>query len=884
MSDTEARVLITADASGVAPGAQEAVKQVAAIAPATKEAAKGFGDIKASADDAFRAVASTAEASSKGVAAALDRQAVSAAQTKFAMRDLSYQISDVSTSLSGGISPMVVFAQQGSQIVGAISLMKGESSSFVNFLAGPWGAAIMGAIGLIGILASKHQEAAKAEGDQKEKAKDLTGAIKDLDEITGRAKKSTEELAQAAINSAVAFYNKTVKIRETTKALLEQAIAEKQIQAVRAQAPGQRGELGALGEESATRWVEALQLKLKQVQDQMADARQGLNFAKGFQIRQQVDDQFDGAAAATHRFERAVTDLNKRLQTGKILPATYTAEYTKLKKREADELASAAKSKSGNTAELDATARLATADTAAERARAQLTLTRIKAREELKAGTISATEYLAKVSAAEGAVQDATTKKPKKAASRVGEWEASLEEQRTALAELAKKEGSFRQMSLHEEQAYWESKLKLAGKSADEKTGVEKKYYGIDRQIREADFQKYIEGLDTKLQAARGNASEQIRIADQIVAATKDKYTADSKQYEQALQKRLQLDRQIAAEQVRVAEQTAQAKLRLQEGDFQDKVGGIQFRTDLGLQSPMQEIRDKIAAEKALWSEQQLTLDTEISKVGENPDALRNALNQKFALEQQHQNRLTNLTRQAVLQRTAIERNAIGSVAQSWGQNIGRMLTLQQGFGATVQGMYQGLVGAIGNAIGQILEQWIAMQLAKLIIGGATEKATAAGTISAEAAKAGAGGTASMAAAPFPLNLGAPAFGASMAAAAASYAALIAVPSAEGGWWEVPGGGAGIDGRGGQLGIVHPKEMVLPAGLATPLRDMISSGGATSPAQPANDRGSGIRDFHYHDHSGKLTGADIVSNRTAVGKALKMLHREGGFTGPGLNL
>lgn len=832
MADNEAKISIVADASGVAPGAQEAVKQVQAIAPATKEAAKGFGDIKASADDAFRAVASTAEASSKGVAAALDRQAVSAAQTKFAMRDLSYQISDVSTSLSSGISPMVVFAQQGSQIVGAISLMKGESSAFVNFLAGPWGAAIMGAIGLIGILASKHQEAAKAEGDQKEKAKDLTGAIKDLDEITGRAKKSTEELAQAAINSAVAFYNKTVKIRETTKALLEQAIAEKQIQGIRAQAPGQRGELGALGQESATRWVDALQLKLKQVQDQMTNAQQGLNFAKGFQIRQRVDDQFDGAAAATHRFERAVTDLNKRLETGKILPATYTAEYTKLKKREADELASAAKSKSGNTAELDATARLATADTAAERARASLTLTRIKAREELKAGTISATEYLAKVSAAEGAVQEATTKKPKKAPSRVGDWEVSLEEQKLALSEWADQQSNLRGMSLREEANYWDSIKRRSDLSHEERTAVEKRYYAATGQMRQEEFDTYISELNTKLQEARGNAAEQIRIANQIVTATSKAYGEDSKQYEQALQKKLQVDRQVAAERIRLAEQTTQAILRRQDLALQGRIDASRFLTDLGVQTPYQETKQAIDAEKMSGGWKLVTLNQNILKTQGDDDAQRRAIEQKAQFELQLQNRLTAYTRQGVLQRTAIERQALGNIAQSWGQNIARLVTLQQGFGTTFRGMYMGLVSSAEQAISQMVAQWLLGMLTKA----AVSKSFHAKQVLLDAKQAAAGAWNSTVHIPIVGPILAP------IAAATAFAGVMSFSAKDG--YDVPDGvGPGIDGRGGQVGILHPREMVLPAGLATPLRDMVTGGGAPSSTA---QQGQPSVNHHYH--------------------------------------
>jgi hypothetical protein len=82
-------------------------------------------------------------------------------------------------------------------------------------------------------------------------------------------------------------------------------------------------------------------------------------------------------------------------------------------------------------------------------------------------------------------------------------------------------------------------------------------------------------------------------------------------------------------------------------------------------------------------------------------------------------------------------------------------------------------------------------------------------TIAGKAAEAGAGGVASMAGAPFPLNLGAPAFGAAMAALAGAY---LAIPSAAGGW-DIP---RGIN----PVVQAHSGEMVLPEKHADVIRSM----------------------------------------------------------------
>lgn len=883
MADNEAKISIVADASGVAPGAQEAVKQVQAIAPATKDAVKGFGDIKAAAEDSFQSVATAAETSSKQMGTAMDRATVSAGQQRFAMRDLSYQISDVTTSLSGGINPMVVFAQQGNQIVGAIQLMTGESSAFVNFLAGPWGAGIMGAIGFIGVMASKYLEAADKTGDLKDKSLELVDALskekfgteqamkalQDFNAEKDRARKNDILATNAALASAEARLKEAVATREATKAIIDKAYADS-------------GAAKFVGGGALLPGAAQLEASVAKQDAQISTLKTTISNLTIDVSRNNAKALADPLEAIKQKYDQIRIGIERVATATKMGVAATSAWLAEANKQQAAEEDAARKTKSGNTAELDATAALATADTAAERARAQLTLTRIKAREELKAGTITAEQYLARVSAAEGAVQAATTKKPKKAPSRMGEWEASLEEQKVALAEMADAQGSFRQMSVQEEAAFWNAIRQRSDLSHEEQVGADKKYFALRQQMRKDDFDAHIATLNREIDAAKGNAADQIRIATQIADDIKSKYGERSKEYEQAQARIVQIAHRAAEEEMRIAEQVEQFHRRLEDQRFRDQMQGIQFKTDLGLQSPKQEVQAMVAAENARWSKEAISLSASVQAASGNDEATDRALLAQRQAYQQHQNTLTQIARQGVMARTLVERQAIGSIAQSWGQNIGRMLTLQQGFGATVQGLWQGLVGAVGNAIGQMLEQWIAMQLTKLIIGGATEKATAAGTISAEAAKAGAGGTASMAAAPFPLNLGAPAFGASMAAAAASYAALVAVPSAEGGWWEVPGGGAGIDGKGGQLGIVHPKEMVLPAGLASPLRDMVA-GGAATPASPANDRGSAKSDFHYHDHSGRLTPADIMANRAAVAKAMKQAHREGAFVGTGIS-
>ncbi|MBD8873872.1 phage tail length tape measure family protein [Rhodanobacter sp. DHB23] len=185
---------------------------------------------------------------------------------------------------------------------------------------------------------------------------------------------------------------------------------------------------------------------------------------------------------------------------------------------------------------------------------------------------------------------------------------------------------------------------------------------------------------------------------------------------------------------------------------------------------------------------------------------------------------------------------AAAKTQQAWNQATNQITrSMVQGFdqiifksGTTNQTLAQQAEQAAGRIIesmvNQVLEKWIAAEMKKLassvqtLLGIGTANDTQATTdIATDATKsaamvanaigvAGAQGVASFAGAPWPVDMGAPAFGAAMAAAAGSFA----VASAAGGWDRVPFDGA--------QAILHKDEMVLPSHIAGPMRQIAQSG------------------------------------------------------------
>ncbi|EPR09868.1 hypothetical protein M527_07000 [Sphingobium indicum IP26] len=113
---------------------------------------------------------------------------------KAGIQQLSAQFSDLGVQITSAAGSSNVlkgvlnaFAMQGPQIVAAISMMRGSATGFMAFLAGPWGAAIMAAVSVLGILGAQFL----SSGDDAEKgAKKVdiyTAALNRMMNAMGRA-------------------------------------------------------------------------------------------------------------------------------------------------------------------------------------------------------------------------------------------------------------------------------------------------------------------------------------------------------------------------------------------------------------------------------------------------------------------------------------------------------------------------------------------------------------------------------------------------------------------------------------------------------------------------------------------------------------------------
>lgn len=162
----------------------------------------------------------------------------------------------------------------------------------------------------------------------------------------------------------------------------------------------------------------------------------------------------------------------------------------------------------------------------------------------------------------------------------------------------------------------------------------------------------------------------------------------------------------------------------------------------------------------------------------------------------------------------------IESFSNQMGSALESVIFDSESLGDAFKGVMQGMARSVVNALGQMAAQWLAYKLVQLAIGKSTAVAGAAGlALNAQAQSLMAGLNAFAATAAIPI-VGPPAAPAAMGAAlavtqpiAASISALTAsaaIASYDGGGFT--GAGArigGMDGKGGKLAMLHPREKVI---------------------------------------------------------------------------
>lgn len=428
--------------------------------------------------------------------------------------------------------------------------------------------------------------------------------------------------------------------------------------------------------------------------------------------------------------------------------------------------------------------------------------------------------------------------------------EAELQLKEAAWAEENAAHGKFIDFSKEQELEFWQSKLHTVNQGTTEYTEIQQKIGELTMQVARQNFQNQLAQLKEEEAAAEQDYTKKLELAKEYAARVATAYGADSKEYAAAQQEILAIEKKMTDQRKAIALEAAKTNDQLALNDVDAQLRAAQEQVAIGTETKSELLAQEAAFEDRKYAIKRAAIQRELA-IEDNPTNVAKLYDQLEILEQQHQDALSTIQRQAVQERDRLWEASAKKMETSFNSSILQMLNGTRTFTQTVRSLMQSLASGLINMALQIAEEWIAKEVMKLI----ASKTTAAGQVQAQAGVAGASGTASFAGAPWPIDLGAPAFGAAMLATAQSYGAVAAAESG----YDVPSGVNPVT----QL---HQKEMVLPEDLAEGARQTFKRGGG---GDTYHVHISAMDSSSFHDYIHQK------SNQSALVDTLQHAHSRG---------
>jgi hypothetical protein len=387
--------------------------------------------------------------------------------------------------------------------------------------------------------------------------------------------------------------------------------------------------------------------------------------------------------------------------------------------------------------------------------------------------------------------------------------QAQLDEIKANYAAQGAAQGEFHEFSKQMELDYWQNILATTKLNTKEQLEVRKTIATLSYTIAKDSAEAQLATLKDQEAQFKGNLDAKLAIAQDYAAKVGRTYGLDSKQYAAAAKDILVIERDKVAQllQIDKERQTAIQALALAQVDRDEE--NAKLATDFHLQTNAQLLSEDQQFEDRRFAIKQTALQQEKSLIdpANDPVGYAKILTQLEQLESQHEIKMQQIRSAAIKEQNKDWTALFGNLQSGFANVISGYLKGTATFSQSIRALWVSIADAIIQVIAQVAAQWLVAEVAQLVFG-----RTAAGEkVRQNAAVAGSGGVASWAAAPWPVDVGAPAFGASMAALAGGFA--------------VAAGGYDIPSGVNPLTQLHANEMVLPATLADTVRQGAGGGG-----------------------------------------------------------
>ena len=242
---------------------------------------------------------------------------------RFAMIQAGQQLQDITVSLQSGQRATTVFAQQLPQLAFAFTDVCGKVGAFAQFLAGPWGVAVFGAVTVLGLMIERlfdTGEAAKKEANGLDfnimKVRELEAAIRDLNDEKVKALQTSYETEKQAIREAEANRLKTITTLKDIEASLQRRITT---------APASR-----VGVSIRNIEIENLKKDLEAARAAIAEAERGVRIAQRGAVDSATRAALDPATRAQREYEKALSREQKLRDANSISAEEYAKRLAQI--------------------------------------------------------------------------------------------------------------------------------------------------------------------------------------------------------------------------------------------------------------------------------------------------------------------------------------------------------------------------------------------------------------------------------------------------------------------------------------------------------------------------------------------------------------------------
>lgn len=400
------------------------------------------------------------------------------------------------------------------------------------------------------------------------------------------------------------------------------------------------------------------------------------------------------------------------------------------------------------------------------------------------------------------------TAKAKKEPSMMPEYKAELEKK------IQLEIGYFKE-STALELTFWQDKLNVAKLSQKDRLAIDHNIYELKKKLAKDGLSDELAALKYQSDMVQMDGAERVKIAKQIAQRTAEAYGQGSREHIKSIHDIEAAERAAIEVEKDLERQRIDTTTAANNAIVDIEAQRIEQIRSLGIISAVEEVDATMAFEQRKY---EIARDAQVKK---SALLLKDSVDQKAAYAKMEQDAIAHEVKMSALRNKRLkeERATTIKIANDFKSAMANsfkgILSGTMSIGNAIKNVFKGVFDSIVESMANMAAEWVAKQIMMRLF----SQKTAMGEISASAAKAGAAGTASFAGAPWPIDMGAPAFGASMSAAAMAYQGVASSSGFAVGSWNVPEDG---------IAKIHKGETIMPEKFAEKYRNGDQGGGGAT--------------------------------------------------------